>query len=104
MPAAEEKTRSLKHEQRAKARYSPAVLKISQENDIDLNSSYGTGNEGRITRKDLLALIESGNIPVASEVQAEPKVEQVSSATQPAAMTSAPKASTSKYSSSSWRY
>ena len=40
-----------------------------------------------------LALIESGEIPVASEVQAEPKVEQVSSATQPAEMTSAPKAS-----------
>ena len=38
-----------------------------------------------------LPLIESGEIPVASEVQAEPKVEQVSSATQPAEMTSAPK-------------
>ena len=38
-----------------------------------------------------LKIIESGEIPVASEVQAEPKVEQVSSATQPAEMTFAPK-------------
>lgn len=86
----EEKT-PVKNEQRAKARYSPSVLKISQENDIDLSLVTGTGNEGRITRKDLLALIASGEIPVASEVQAEPKVEQVSSATQSAEMTSAPK-------------
>ncbi|PZX07290.1 2-oxoisovalerate dehydrogenase E2 component (dihydrolipoyl transacylase) [Psychrobacillus insolitus] len=86
----EEKT-PVKNEQRAKARYSPSVLKISQENDIDLSLVTGTGNEGRITRKDLLALIASGEIPVASEVQSEPKVEQVSSATQPAEMTSAPK-------------
>ncbi|MBA9027364.1 dihydrolipoamide acetyltransferase family protein [Peribacillus huizhouensis] len=49
----------------SKARYSPAVLKISQENDIDLEQVKGTGKEGRITRKDLLKLIESGNIPKA---------------------------------------
>lgn len=73
----EEKT-PVKNEQRAKARYSPSVLKISQENDIDLSLVTGTGNEGRITRKDLLALIASGEIPV-------------SSATQSAEMTSAPK-------------
>ncbi|MGE8078042.1 dihydrolipoamide acetyltransferase family protein [Peribacillus loiseleuriae] len=47
----------------SKARYSPAVLKISQENGIDLQQVKGTGKEGRITRKDLLKLIESGNIP-----------------------------------------
>lgn len=49
-----------------KARYSPAVLKISQENGIDLSQVTGTGAGGRITRKDLLKLIESGNIPAAS--------------------------------------
>ncbi|MFJ7975133.1 dihydrolipoamide acetyltransferase family protein [Peribacillus sp. NPDC096379] len=51
----------------SKARYSPAVLKISQENGIDLHQVKGTGKEGRITRKDLLKLIESGNIPKAAE-------------------------------------
>lgn len=42
-----------------KVRYSPAVLKLSQEYDIDLNRVKGTGREGRITRKDLLKIIES---------------------------------------------
>ena len=52
-------------EKGAKARYSPAVLKLSQEHGIDLTLVNGTGNEGRITRKDLLKIIESGEIPVA---------------------------------------
>ncbi|CAH2716339.1 Dihydrolipoyllysine-residue acetyltransferase component of pyruvate dehydrogenase complex [Neobacillus rhizosphaerae] len=63
-----------------KARYSPAVLKISQEHGIDLTQVLGTGAGGRITRKDLLKLIESGNIPVAGqtvEAEKQPAVEQV---------------------------
>lgn len=57
-----------------KLRYSPAVLKISQENGIDLMQVQGTGAAGRITRKDLLKLIESGNIPKVEEKQAELKI------------------------------
>jgi 2-oxoisovalerate dehydrogenase E2 component (dihydrolipoyl transacylase) len=53
--------------QENKARYSPAVLKISQEHGIDLTKVSGTGAGGRITRKDLLKLIESGNIPTADQ-------------------------------------
>jgi 2-oxoisovalerate dehydrogenase E2 component (dihydrolipoyl transacylase) len=48
-----------------KARYSPAVLKLSQEHGIDLSQVKGSGAGGRITRKDLLSIIESGNIPKA---------------------------------------
>jgi 2-oxoisovalerate dehydrogenase E2 component (dihydrolipoyl transacylase) len=51
-----------------KARYSPAVLKISQEHGIDLTKVSGTGAGGRITRKDLLKLIESGTIPIAGQI------------------------------------
>ncbi|WP_026572584.1 dihydrolipoamide acetyltransferase family protein [Bacillus sp. UNC438CL73TsuS30] len=47
-------------------RYSPAVLKLSQEHGIDLAQVQGTGAGGRITRKDLQKLIESGNIPTGS--------------------------------------
>ena len=47
----------------SKPRYSPAVLRISQEHGIDLSKVRGTGAGGRITRKDLTALIDSGNIP-----------------------------------------
>lgn len=55
-------------------RYSPAVLKLSQEHGIDLNQVTGTGAGGRITRKDLTKIIESGNIPkagAAAPAQAE---------------------------------
>ncbi|MGE8204450.1 dihydrolipoamide acetyltransferase family protein [Heyndrickxia sp. NPDC080065] len=61
-------------ENSGKARYSPAVLKLSQEHDIDLSLISGTGKDGRITRKDLLKIIESGNIPKAEEqVVAQPQ-------------------------------
>ncbi|KIY21985.1 MULTISPECIES: dihydrolipoamide acetyltransferase family protein [Mesobacillus] len=46
-----------------KARYSPAVLKLAQEHAIDLTMVNGTGADGRITRKDLQQIIQSGNIP-----------------------------------------
>lgn len=41
-------------------RYSPAVLQLSQEHNIELSSVKGTGAGGRITRKDILRVIESG--------------------------------------------
>ncbi|MBS4173399.1 dihydrolipoamide acetyltransferase family protein [Bacillus sp. FJAT-49736] len=69
-----------------KVRYSPAVLKLSQEHNIDLTQVTGTGKEGRITRKDLLKIIESGSIPSANDVRAE----------QPAAMNQAQAAQTAK--------
>ncbi len=46
-----------------KKRYSPAVLKLAREHEIDLERVQGTGRGGRITRKDLLRLIESGAVP-----------------------------------------
>lgn len=42
-----------------KTRYSPAVLKLSQEHNVDLSKVTGTGRGGRITRKDILAIIEN---------------------------------------------
>ncbi|MDM5229245.1 dihydrolipoamide acetyltransferase family protein [Cytobacillus sp. NJ13] len=54
-------------------RYSPAVLKLSQEHGIDLNQVTGSGGGGRITRKDLLKIIESGDIPTAAAAAAAPE-------------------------------
>jgi 2-oxoisovalerate dehydrogenase E2 component (dihydrolipoyl transacylase) len=54
----------LSTDQTGKARYSPAVLKLSQEHGIDLNQVRGTGMGGRITRKDLLKIVESGEIQI----------------------------------------
>lgn len=46
-------------------RYSPAVMRLAQEHGIDLNQVQGTGSEGRITRKDVLAFIENGGAAAA---------------------------------------
>ena len=50
-----------------KRRYSPAVLKLAQEHSIDLEQIEGTGAGGRITRKDILKAIETGQIPAEAE-------------------------------------
>lgn len=63
--AKKEPTESQPQDTTNKKRYSPAVLRLAQENDIDLEQVNGSGNGGRITRKDLLKLIESGDIPKA---------------------------------------
>lgn len=64
-------------------RYSPAVLKLAQEHNLDLNLIQGTGKNGRITRKDVLRYIEQQkqkqsfepNVTVASEKLApQPKL------------------------------
>lgn len=45
--------------QEMRGRYSPAVLKLAAEHDLDLKQIDGTGLGGRITRKDVLAFVES---------------------------------------------
>lgn len=48
-------------------RFSPAVLKLSQEKGIDLAQVVGTGREGRITRKDIMNFVPGSvsNVEVA---------------------------------------
>ncbi|MEB2299684.1 2-oxo acid dehydrogenase subunit E2 [Lysinibacillus xylanilyticus] len=57
-----------------KVRYSPAVLRLAQEYEIALDQITGTGEGGRITRKDLMKLIETGNVPT-SLVETSPVVD-----------------------------
>lgn len=59
------------------ARYSPAVLRLAQEHNIDLAQVRGTGLNGRITRKDLLKLVELGNIPIPQAEVPEPVLQAV---------------------------
>ncbi|WP_102027099.1 dihydrolipoamide acetyltransferase family protein [Salirhabdus sp. Marseille-P4669] len=59
----EQEAVSEKEEQPMKKRFSPAVLRLAQEHDIDLTHVNGSGRGGRITRKDIEAIIDSGNIP-----------------------------------------
>ena len=55
----------------AKPRYSPAVLKLAQENNVDLTLLSGTGAGGRITRKDVIASIENG--PKEASIAEQPQ-------------------------------
>lgn len=41
-------------------RYSPVVMRIAAEHDVDLSLVEGTGRGGRVSKKDVLAFIESG--------------------------------------------
>ncbi|WP_273850694.1 dihydrolipoamide acetyltransferase family protein [Guptibacillus spartinae] len=69
-------------DQPMKRRYSPAVLRMSQENNIDLEQITGSGKGGRITRKDIQKVIDSGEIPAPKQEQApaEKKNEEKSEA------------------------
>lgn len=77
MPAAgsQKPASPLKRDREPKGRYSPAVLRLAQEHDIDLTLVEGTGMGGRITRKDLQKLIDNGTIPTAQAAPVE-RVEQ----------------------------
>src|SRR5688500_17982335 len=41
-------------------RYSPVVMRIAAEHDIDLSRVEGTGRGGRVRKQDVLAFLESG--------------------------------------------
>ena len=47
----------------SRQRYSPAVLRLAQEHNLDLSSVVGTGISGRITRKDVQAHINENRSP-----------------------------------------
>lgn len=77
-PVAEERpveaaaaTASAPRKQSGNGRFSPAVIRLANENDIDLNQLDGSGLGGRITRKDVLRYLSEGR-PVKSEATQAP--------------------------------
>ncbi|GGH79450.1 2-oxoisovalerate dehydrogenase E2 component (dihydrolipoyl transacylase) [Pullulanibacillus pueri] len=68
-------TASLNEDQSMKKRYSPAVLRLAQEHNIDLEHVEGTGKSGRITRKDVQKLIAEGGV-TPSEATTAPQASQ----------------------------
>ncbi|KGX88816.1 dihydrolipoamide acetyltransferase family protein [Pontibacillus litoralis] len=70
-PAPEAEAPEEAADQSMKKRYSPAVMRMAQENDIDLNQVQGSGRGGRITRKDIEKVIVSGHVP--KPVKEQPK-------------------------------
>lgn len=76
----EKETPSVQADTSQKSRYSPAVLRLSQEAGIDLTLLTGTGAGGRITRKDVQKAINEGitQEKVEEKVEANVSVEKTS--------------------------
>ncbi len=55
-----------------RTRSSPLVRKIAKEHGIDFTQIPGTGISGRVTKKDILAVVESGAQPPAAVPAAPP--------------------------------
>ncbi|MET1249885.1 dihydrolipoamide acetyltransferase family protein [Sporolactobacillus sp. STCC-11] len=53
-----------------KKRYSPAVLRLAQENELDLNQIKGTGRGGRISRKDVEIFLQSSSVKSEADASA----------------------------------
>jgi 2-oxoisovalerate dehydrogenase E2 component (dihydrolipoyl transacylase) len=51
-------------------RYSPAVRRLAEENEVDLTRIEGTGLGGRVTRDDVLAFLEHRPAPLAEPAPA----------------------------------
>jgi pyruvate dehydrogenase E2 component (dihydrolipoamide acetyltransferase) len=80
-------------EQDGKSFVSPVVARIASEHGVDVSSVTGTGRGGRVTKKDILAFVESGAeaAPAREEAPAPaPAPEAPAPATAPEAPAPAP--------------
>ncbi len=57
---------SERHGDGEKIRTSPLVRRIARENQIDLSQVPGTGAGGRVSKRDIMAVIEGGAAPAAA--------------------------------------
>ncbi|KAA3657630.1 MAG: 2-oxo acid dehydrogenase subunit E2, partial [Chloroflexi bacterium] len=68
-------------------RISPVVGRIAAEHEVDLNALVGTGRNGRITKKDILAYIESSQQSAVSSQQEPESDQQLAVSNQPEIIT-----------------
>ncbi|PWK05202.1 dihydrolipoamide acetyltransferase family protein [Tumebacillus permanentifrigoris] len=64
-------------------RYSPAVMRLLQENNVDPTQIPGTGTGGRITRKDVLTFIEQGGAAAPAAAALTKTAEDMASLSSP---------------------
>jgi 2-oxoglutarate dehydrogenase E2 component (dihydrolipoamide succinyltransferase) len=88
-PAPAAATSATRGAERAFVRSSPVVQKIAAEHGVDVSLVEGTGEGGRVTKKDILSYIESAS---KASVTAAPAVAPPPGAPRPAAPSSAPAA------------
>ena len=86
-PAHQEPVRLSKAPKKADARkgtrISPVVMRLASENSINLDDVTGTGFEGRITKKDILKVIEEGPSAKSGPVQEKETIPVSESAPEP---------------------
>lgn len=58
---------------RNNGRFSPVVFKLASEHDIDLSQVVGSGFEGRVTKKDIMSVIENGGTTAQYDKQVQTK-------------------------------
>jgi 2-oxoglutarate dehydrogenase E2 component (dihydrolipoamide succinyltransferase) len=78
--------------------YSPLVLNIARQEGIgmqELENLPGTGKEGRVTKKDILAYVENRSTQPQQAAQAQAAPQQQAPAPQPQPQVAAPKVSVS---------
>ena len=63
-----------------KTKSSPLVRNIAKEHNIDISRIEGTGMSGRVTKKDILAFIESGAAASPEQLMAKPAEQKAPSA------------------------
>ena len=68
---------------------SPVVARIASEHDVDPGQVPGTGRGGRVTKKDILAFIESG-APAEAPAPAAPEAQPAAPGQEPAEAPAAP--------------
>jgi 2-oxoglutarate dehydrogenase E2 component (dihydrolipoamide succinyltransferase) len=56
------------------ARISPVVARIAAEHNVDVSKLTGTGEGGRVTKKDILAFVEGGGAIAVAPMIATPKI------------------------------
>jgi pyruvate dehydrogenase E2 component (dihydrolipoamide acetyltransferase) len=75
-----------------KAFVSPVVARIASEHGVDPGQVEGTGRGGRVTKKDILAFVESGDSTTAKKAEPEAPAQAQAAPQAPAAPQQAPPA------------
>lgn len=73
-----------------KQRFSPAVLKMAQEHNLNLSLIKGTGAGGRVTRKDVLAIVAAGGQQAVDAAQETKQAVVTAAVEAPIASTAVP--------------
>ena len=72
-PISADKPAELPQPRRARRRYSPAVLRLADERDVDLDQIRGTGLNGRVTLKDVRRFLQTQSEQPQTTEPAQPQ-------------------------------